>query len=305
MDQAIAEFSKRLKPDGMALVYYAGHGAQVKDMNYLIPIDFNFNTIGPTLDKQSKETLLSRGSVSLNILMDHLERAKSAFNVVILDACRNDPLEVKSRSLRRSRSVGDDVPAGLARIEAPKGTFIAYSTQPGNTAEDGDETARNSPFAAGLISALKVPNLNIESVMKSTRSYVDQATSHRQLPWDNSSLTGDFYFSVSNPTAVAASQKVEPVKSAALPISQPVATRSLQQKAVPADELQKQPIAGVVPTTAPVLLGTNTAQEKGPKEFCADRPNFISRGQCEMRQCRQPQWKNDPFCDQYNRKNDL
>ena len=112
-----------------------------------------------------------------------MHNAENDLNIVILDACRDNPY---SRSFRSGSN-------GLARMDAPKGTLIAYSTSPGNLAADG--TGRNSPYAASLLRNIDVPGLPIEQVFKRTRSDLDKLTNGMQIPWEATSLTGDFYFS--------------------------------------------------------------------------------------------------------------
>lgn len=248
--------------------------------------------------------------------MKRLGDTNSAFNIVILDACRDDPIEQKSRSLRKTRGAGESAIGGLARMDAPKGSYIAYSTQPGNIAFDGAEGSRNSPFAAGLIAALKIPNLKLEDVMKKSRSYVDRVTAHQQLPWDNSSLVGDFFFSASQvappPTAGASSAVVQ---SASRGTS--VVSRSMQQSVpasanVPIQPVQPTPARSPESAAPPVPIATSiqpvaaTAtlpKETGPQEFCADRPNFISRSICESRKCKEPLWQNDSYCEKFKNGN--
>lgn len=214
MDKAFDEFSRRLKPGGVALVYYAGHGIQVAGENWLVPVDA----------KLQDEREVSRQTFALNQIMDKLDASKSAINIIILDACRNDPF---TRSWKRSTGGG-----GLATVQAPSGTLIAYSTAPGKTAEDGD--GRNSPFTTALVKALEVPNLKLEDVFKTVGRNVMQMTASRQVPWNNSSVTGDFYFSASQvaagtasavPLAVTSSGPPATAKSPAQePVSLPQAT---------------------------------------------------------------------------------
>lgn len=158
----------------VALFFYAGHGLQLKDDNWLVPIDAN-----PELASDVEVTC-----VSLNYLMSNLEQANSGVNLVILDACRNNPFKYAGRS-------GG---GGLTAPNAtPSGSFIAFSTSPGNVASDG--TGRNSPYTAALLKVLPQPNITIEKAFKNARTMLQQSTG--QIPWENSSLLGDFYF---NPT---------------------------------------------------------------------------------------------------------
>ncbi|MBI3512683.1 MAG: caspase family protein [Proteobacteria bacterium] len=163
MNRAIGEFATRLTGGGTGLFYYAGHGMQVKGRNYLLPVDAE---IGSEMSVRTE-------AVDVDQVLD---------NMVILDACRNNPFERRFRG-----SAG-----GLAQIDAPKGALIAYATAPGKVAADGD--GANGLYTAELLRAISEPNLRIEDVFKRVRSRVAAATNDLQVPWEASSLVGDFYF---------------------------------------------------------------------------------------------------------------
>src|SRR4051812_25122252 len=183
MKQAIAAFSDKLTAagkDGTGLFFYAGHGLQVAGENYLIPIDA----------KIKSERDVDLVSVSAGTVMKQMEFAESAVNIIILDACRNNPLGGDARGLSR----------GLAKIEtAPRGSFIAYSTAPGSTAADGD--GANSPYTTALAETITEPGLSIADVFQEVRTKVLASTGNEQTPWDSSSLTGRFYFKAPDATA--------------------------------------------------------------------------------------------------------
>jgi hypothetical protein len=177
MEEAIEDFGNKLKLGGVGLFYYAGHGLQVNGVNYLIPIRARIN----------KETDVRYKAVDAGRVLDEMANANNGLNVVILDACRDNPF---TRSFRSSSR-------GLAVIStAPTGTFMAYSTGPGQVARDGE--GRNSPFTSALLDSIKVPGLPIEQVFKRVRQKLDASTGGRQVPWELSSIKGDFYF---NPSA--------------------------------------------------------------------------------------------------------
>ena len=115
-------------------------------------------------------------------LLAHVEQAGNDLNIVVLDACRDNPYGRGFRSASR----------GLARVDAPTGSIIAYATAPGQTAADG--SGRNSPYTKHLLAAMRSPGLSIEQVLKQTRINVMRDTDNRQIPWESSSLTGEFYF---------------------------------------------------------------------------------------------------------------
>jgi carboxyl-terminal processing protease len=185
MKQAIAAFSDKLAAagkEGTGLFFYAGHGLQVAGENYLIPVDA----------KIKSERDVDLVSVSAGTVMKQMEFAESAVNIIILDACRNNPLGGDARGLSR----------GLAKIEtAPRGSFIAYSTAPGSTAADGD--GANSPYTTALAETITEPGLSIADVFQEVRTKVLASTGNEQTPWDSSSLTGRFYFKAPEATQSA------------------------------------------------------------------------------------------------------
>ena len=172
MESAIYAFSKRLRKGGVGLFYYAGHGVQINGRNYLIPIDANINT----------EFDVKYEAVDAGRVLDGMNDAGNGLNIVLLDACRDNPF---ARSFRSSSR-------GLARMDAPTGTFIAYATAPGSIAADGQ--GRNGIFTKHLLKNIMTPGLDLERVLKRTRVSVMQETNSKQVPWQSSSLTGDFYF---------------------------------------------------------------------------------------------------------------
>jgi len=223
MNRAIAKFGDRLSSDAVALFYYAGHGMQVRGKNYLIPVDAQI----------TNETSIRVESVDVDGVLDQL--ASSELNVIILDACRNNPFE------RRFRSMG----GGLAQMDAPKGSLIAYATAPGKTAVDGD--GRNGLFTQELLKQMQVPGLTIEQVFKNVRREVARATRDNQIPWESSSLTGDFYFVPAARIGVAPSLPPAPEKAAVavLPkVAEPLAaTPPVAEVKLPvADAVQEQVI---------------------------------------------------------------
>lgn len=181
LDGALRSFTDKLTNADVALFFYAGHGLQVGAQNYLVPVDA----------KLDRERDLEFEAVKLDFVLRQMEIDREGkTTIVILDACRDNPL---SRNLARSmgtRSAG--IGRGLAAASTGLGTFIAYSTQPGNVALDGD--GRNSPFTAALTKHIAVKGRNLPSTMIEVRKDVVAATAGRQVPWDHSALTGDFYF---------------------------------------------------------------------------------------------------------------
>src|SRR5262245_3318881 len=195
MAAAIRAFGKRLRaagPDAVGLFYYAGHGVQANGVNYLIPVDA---PIGNEAD-------LETAAVSAQWVLSQMDYAGNALNIVILDACRNNPFAGGFRALER----------GLARMDAPSGALVAYAAAPGQTAADGKGT--NSPYTAALAEAIGTPGLDLEDVFKRVRVAVESATGRAQTPWEESSLKGDFYFvppagAAAKPAAPAPDQTVD------------------------------------------------------------------------------------------------
>lgn len=180
-DGKVRDFAGALEGADVALFYYAGHGLQVAGRNFLVPVDASMG----------KERDLDFEGVSVDFVMKQMELERdNKTNIVFLDACRDNPL---ARNLARSMGTRSaSVGKGLAQVETGVGTFIAYSTQPGNVALDGD--GANSPFTAALVKGVRLPGRNLTSVMVEVRKDVLAVTQGKQVPWDHSSLTGDFFF---------------------------------------------------------------------------------------------------------------
>jgi hypothetical protein len=189
-DAEVRDFSKVLADADTALFFYAGHGLQVAGRNYLVPIDAQLQN----------ERDLDFEAVQLDFVLKQMEIERDGkTNIVFLDACRDNPL---ARNLARSMGTrSGSIGRGLAQVQTGVGTFIAYSTQPGNVALDGD--GRNSPFTAALVKGVKEPGRNLTAVMIEVRKEVLAATGGKQVPWDHSALTGDFYFHLAAMPGVA------------------------------------------------------------------------------------------------------
>jgi tetratricopeptide (TPR) repeat protein len=179
MKRAMLEFGRALRNDATTgLFYYAGHGVQVRGRNYLIPVNASITA----------EDEIDLEGIDVNDFLRVMNDSKSRVNIVVLDACRNNPFA------RAFRSAGS---GGLAPVQAPRGTFIAYATAPGQVALDG-ENKDNSPYTEALSRAIAEPGLSLERVFKRTRAEVLKVTGEQQVPWETSSITGDFYFRPAN-----------------------------------------------------------------------------------------------------------
>jgi len=172
MQDSIRYFGKQLRQGGVGLFYFSGHGMQIDGRNYLIPIDVKIET----------ESDVEYEAVDAGRVLGKMEDAGNKLNIVLLDACRNNPF---ARSFRTGYR-------GLARMDAPTGSLIAYSTAPGEVAADG--IGRNGIFTKHLMIHMSTLDLPIEQVLKRVRIDVSNETFGRQIPWESSSLMGDFYF---------------------------------------------------------------------------------------------------------------
>ena len=201
MRQAIRDFSRKLEGSDVALFYYAGHGMQVYGKNYLVPIDA----------KLSGEADLDFAAVDVDLVVKQMER-QPRVKLVILDACRDNPLsKTLARSMGKTRSAEALAP-GLAKINSGAGTLIAFSTEPGAVALDGDE--EHSPFTRSLLKHLETPDAEIQVVMTRVRGDVFKTTQEQQLPWVNTSLTGEFYLNPKPAAPVQAEPADKPVQVA-------------------------------------------------------------------------------------------
>jgi hypothetical protein len=174
---AVREFAESVDEDGLALVYYAGHGMQIEGENYLIPVD-----MVPT-----GESSVPQRAYALDSLLAHLGNAGSRVNVVVLDACRNNPFRPEQAT--KHRSFGD---LGLAEVEVPEGTLIAYSTAPGQLAEDGTDR-ENSRYTQALATRLADPQQSFDQVLREVGVVVRRETFNDQQPWFESSLTASLF----------------------------------------------------------------------------------------------------------------
>jgi uncharacterized caspase-like protein len=170
--EALREFGIRLARGGVGLFYYAGHGIQVKGKNYLVPIAADIEY----------EDEIPGAAIDVDSILAKLESAKNRLNIVVLDACRDNPFA------RSFRSAGH----GLAPLDAPTGTFIAFATAPGRTAADGG--GANGLYTEQLLAVLPTPGLKLEDAFKRVLTGVRKASDDRQIPWTSSSVEGDFYF---------------------------------------------------------------------------------------------------------------
>jgi parallel beta-helix repeat protein len=191
MKRAVKEFGDRLEAargEAVGLFYYAGHGVQVDGLNYLIPVDAEIESEGD----------VDIESMSVDSVLASIAYARNPVNIVILDACRNNPFARGFRSPGR----------GLANVTAQtKGTLIAFATSPGDVALDGE--GANSPYSKALAAAFTMPGVPIEKMFRNVRDAVLEETDGRQTPWESSSLVGADFYLVPAQVEVAEGPEVE------------------------------------------------------------------------------------------------
>jgi formylglycine-generating enzyme required for sulfatase activity len=261
----LREFKGKLEPDAVALVFYAGHGLQVKGENYF-----------PTVDSVIEgEEDVPQQSLKLSTLMQLLADSKSRVNIVFLDACRNNPFK---RSFR-------DASRGLARSseEMPSGTLVVYATRANDVASDGN--GRNGTFTSALLTHMAEPGLPIEQVFKRVIRTVKAETKGAQEPWQEGSLEGDFFFVPGLPTAVAQAEmsSVVPALVSKVELSAPVAGTVVKDCAV-CPELVYVPGGSFMMGSPASEAGRNDAE--GPQHIVNIKPFYL--GKFEVTQ---GQWK--------------
>lgn len=198
MHLAVREFGDALARGSTGLFYFAGHGMQVRGHNYLLPVDADI----------AREDEVSFNALDLAAVLEKMDSARNPTNLVILDACRNNPFANKFKL----------AVSGLAQIDAPPGSIIAFSTAPGSVAADG--AGRNGLYTKHLLEHLRQPGIKIEDGFKAVRAAVRRDSKGLQTPWESTSLEGEFYFRAPLPAGapkpVAASKSPTPKRAIAL-----------------------------------------------------------------------------------------
>jgi hypothetical protein len=186
MKESIRSFGKELQKGGVGLFYFAGHGIQYNGSNYLMPVHAEIKS----------EADVEYEAVDAGRVLAQMERAGNNLNIIILDACRNNPF---ARSFRSADK-------GLAKMDAPTGSILAYATAPGSVAADG--SGRNGLYTEKLLKHMQTPGITVERMFKLVRKDVTRGSKKIQVPWESSSLMGDFYF---NPNKVELTQPVRAI----------------------------------------------------------------------------------------------
>lgn len=182
MVNLIRDFGAKQTSGGVGLFYYAGHGIQVGGENYLVPVDAEI----------PQEDEVAYAAVPLGLVLSKMTTAKNDLNIIILDACRNNPF---ARSWQGDREIATS--DGLAKISPPTGTLVLYAISPGKVA--AERNGRNSLFTGSLLKQIKRPNLEYDQMVRALSSEVWEQSNGLQLPWKEGNSLRDFYF---NRTAV-------------------------------------------------------------------------------------------------------
>ena len=204
MHLALREFGDRLGRQSTGLFYFAGHGMQVRGRNYLIPVDADI----------AREDEVAFAALDLGAVMEKLDSAKNPVNVVVLDACRNNPFGTRLAATAK----------GLAQVDAPPGTLIAFATAPGSTSADG--AGRNGLYTQHLVKHMQQPGLAIEEVFKATRAAVRGDSKGAQVPWESTSLETALRFREALAQKPAAAAPVKTAAAVSAPRAAPASLRS-------------------------------------------------------------------------------
>ena len=181
MHLALREFGDKLTRTTTGVFYFAGHGVQVRGRNYLLPVDADI----------AREDEVAFSAMDLGAVMEKLDSARNPVNIVILDACRDNPFGARIQMTAK----------GLAQVEAPPGTLIAFATAPGSAASDGG--GRNGLYTGHLVAEMKRPGAPIEEIFKAVRASVRRDSQGKQVPWESTSLESEFKFRPAAAKAVA------------------------------------------------------------------------------------------------------
>lgn len=192
IEQAVDKLIVNLKNDrGVVMFYYAGHGVQLEGNNYLLPVDADVR----------EEAEVKHQGYNVSHLLDRLKLVNNKTNIILLDACRDNPFAGIAKA--NSRSIASGVRAlklkstpklssGLSKLDAPPNTLIAYATAPGKVAYDGD--GKNSPYTTALVESMMIEGLTVEQVFKKVRGKIIKDSNGNQIPWESSSLVYELYF---------------------------------------------------------------------------------------------------------------
>ena len=188
VDKLIADLKNKR---GVVMFYYAGHGIQLEGNNYLLPVDADVR----------EEAEVKYKGYNVSHLLDRLKVVNNKTNIILLDACRDNPFAGIVKANSRSAASGTralklkatpKLSSGLSKLDAPSNTLIAYATAPGKVAYDGD--GKNSPYTTALVESMMIEGLTVEQVFKNVRGKIIKETNGEQIPWESSSLVYELYF---------------------------------------------------------------------------------------------------------------
>ena len=192
IEQAVDKLILNLKEDrGAVMFYYAGHGVQLEGNNYLLPVDADVR----------EEIEVAHKGYNVSHLLDRLKVINNKTNIILLDACRDNPFAGIAKANSRSAASGvralklksaPKLSSGLSKLDAPSNTLIAYATAPGKVAYDGN--GKNSHYTTALVESMMIEGLTAEQVFKNVRGKIIKETNGEQIPWESSSLVYDLYF---------------------------------------------------------------------------------------------------------------
>lgn len=276
MLNALKRFSDRLQPNSVGLFYYSGHGGQHEGKNYMLPVDF----------REANARRLPLDAVAAELVLQQMETAQTRMNIVIFDACRKNLID------RSSRGVG----RGLALMEAPLGSIIAFATSPNKTASDG-VPGGNGVYTTQLLRAMQIPGLPLTEVFEEVRDAVARQTNEEQVPWEQTSLRGKFYFTAAGASVSGAAYTPAPTQPA-------YSAPAYSAPAAPAPANVPQPAAQPAPQqTASLAPAYQAPSASTPAEILyatahgdLERKNYSEAASGFQRLINF--WPNDPLIDQ-------
>ncbi|MGI9419074.1 MAG: caspase family protein [Geminicoccaceae bacterium] len=255
LQQSVRSFGRRARGADAALFFYAGHGIQSKGENFLLPVDAK---VGEVAD-------LRYEALPLSLVTEELDEADAKISMVVLDACRDNPLTRSLRGSGRTRST--DVTQGLATVQSASGMLIAYATAPGDVAYDGDGT-ENSPFTRAFADWIEKPGLEVALMFRRVREQVYETTGGKQRPWVEEAILGDFYFQPKFAALTPAPEPTAPV--AVLPKTLPEPQQQLEQPV-----LQQRQDDGGDPLTVAWARARSLNTSEAYEQFIALYPDSL------------------------------
>ena len=220
MAAALRDFGDKLRRSSVGVFYFAGHGMQIKGRNYLVPVNAEIQ----------REDEVAYGTLDAQAVLDKMDSAGNGLNLMILDACRNNPF---ARSFRSAAQ-------GLAQMDAPVGTLVAFATAPGSVASDGQ--GQHGLYTQHLLQEMRKPGAKVEEVFKRVRAAVRRDSAGKQVPWEATSLEGDLSF-FSPPLAA--------------PVAQLAPAPGLTPRPAPAPAPTSTPTPTLTPTPTPTPTPTS------------------------------------------------